>query len=801
MRVDLNMDGYDDILALDYLKGEVIYFESTQAESGEVQFIDRRTPCILQDAFDMAVVRNPYTLHTDDTVSYEIVLVSETILAVCYISDCMSNSILDNGKMATIVEFDEGSTVEFVTGTDTWTATNKDEIRRSSSIIVGVSTPIDEVDGEGTVIGTTNQLYVTRFDATDVLNCIRDAPFYATTEDLFSLSDIMKVYSYVCDVDGDAIDDLVVITSVESSDTLSFYLSTRDAALFQVVNPVDRTSPDDAIYFSGQFRRDQTCQIFALHPAGADTNITIVSLPAASASDNSSTPDFFTTSTLVAENQHYDRISGVIATDYDNSGDIDLFIEQLHVYNTTLLLNFPDTDGTWHFEQMHGLSDVNKAVSTASTYAWDTQSSGYPDLVTISNSISVFRNTFFLQSVSLDTLPGAGWDVSIEGSCPTGNLFIPLENEVASSPYIVHYCNSTHSGRLFVPDSDVETPGYNDPISFSVRESVVMMRAIRLLDSPNSQLLEVAIEPIEIDDGSGHRFNMSLSIRQIEGTTVHDPLLVFHLPTYSQFSGSSFHGRDSEVALIVSDVNGDGIDDVFMTTPETNILVLIGGRDPNPHLMESQSLTSIGYPAITNTLPRKSFLSSLYSIVDLNNDRSLDIVFITDSLDIYIYYGDGEATSMFEAEAQVLYESPETVIAIQTADINEDGAVDVIYQGGSDGIIGRIMVLYNDKNNLGTFLYPVAIYQSKIILQFVVLDLNADGVLDLCFSELSTDSLVSTYMLWGSRSGFSKPELLHTLAESDELDLIPLDLAGDRSVDLLVASNDGFVLRRNGTCC
>ncbi|MFQ6071757.1 MAG: FG-GAP repeat domain-containing protein, partial [Methanosarcinales archaeon] len=147
------------------------------------------------------------------------------------------------------------------------------------------------------------------------------------------------------------------------------------------------------------------------------------------------------------------------------------------------------------------------------------------------------------------------------------------------------------------------------------------------------------------------------------------------------------------------------------------------------------------------------------SIADLNNDGYLDIVFsnsyngATHNINSYIYWG--SASGYRDSNKTEL--PTHCAEGNSIADLNNDGYLDIVFSGYSNGATSNINSYiywgsasgYRDSNK--TELPTIGAGDNLIA------DLNNDGYLDIVFSSISNGATWNTnsYIYWGSASGYS----------------------------------------------
>lgn len=178
------------------------------------------------------------------------------------------------------------------------------------------------------------------------------------------------------------------------------------------------------------------------------------------------------------------------------------------------------------------------------------------------------------------------------------------------------------------------------------------------------------------------------------------------------------------VTTVVSDLNGDGIPDLFIKDYFGTYNVLLGKGD---------GTFSIGASAFGPSSQTGSFI-----VGDFNNDGIPDVAAInstylspTNSLTIFLGKGDGTFTVSNTSPAVGMNPS-----AITTADVNGDGNADlVVCQMDSSGA-GQILVFAGDGH--GGFTQSSSITSlSSTVSTMIPVDVNNDGKVDLVVNGLN----------------------------------------------------------------
>jgi Bacterial Ig-like domain (group 3)/FG-GAP-like repeat len=180
--------------------------------------------------------------------------------------------------------------------------------------------------------------------------------------------------------------------------------------------------------------------------------------------------------------------------------------------------------------------------------------------------------------------------------------------------------------------------------------------------------------------------------------------------TFAEVNRLGGGGGNSQAAIVVADVNGDGIPDLVFGDGGMggggSVSVLIGRGDGtfNPE---------VNYP-----FPRSGGITSMV-VTDLNGDGKLDIAAAGATVTILINQGDGTF--------QVKQTYPSTAASvIKVADLNHDKKMDLLLlepQSGNQFVVEALLGNGDGTFSGGGFLFASGGYPSDL----AVIDLNGDG--------------------------------------------------------------------------
>lgn len=169
------------------------------------------------------------------------------------------------------------------------------------------------------------------------------------------------------------------------------------------------------------------------------------------------------------------------------------------------------------------------------------------------------------------------------------------------------------------------------------------------------------------------------------------------------------------------DIDGDGDKDLFLSTSE----VKVGWYENLDGLGTFGDFNSIYENNSTNTATAE--------FDDIDSDGDFDVILsLTYLQEIYLFENlDGNGT--FSSE-NLLFENIEDVKVIKMADLNEDGAKDLVISRGTNA--PKVYVAYND--GLENYLPLVEIFGHPSQIIFNLADLDEDGDLDIILANNSS---------------------------------------------------------------
>jgi hypothetical protein len=226
--------------------------------------------------------------------------------------------------------------------------------------------------------------------------------------------------------------------------------------------------------------------------------------------------------------------------------------------------------------------------------------------------------------------------------------------------------------------------------------------------------------------------------------------------------------------LATGDFNRDGFPDLAVACPDAvgnNVMLLLSSGS-------GTFLPAVGFGAnVTNSL------STDVAVGDFNGDGKADVAVVDYSGNLGVLLGNGDGT----LQSEVTYPVGLQAQAVAVADLNNDGVADLIVassKGPSNSPdTNTVSVLLGLGN--GTFSPAVQYAAGAGLTDLAVVDINADGVLDIAVTNSLTNT-VNVFLGYGD--GTFQPPTSSPVGSSPS-GLIAGDLNNDGRVDLAVTNS------------
>jgi hypothetical protein len=254
--------------------------------------------------------------------------------------------------------------------------------------------------------------------------------------------------------------------------------------------------------------------------------------------------------------------------------------------------------------------------------------------------------------------------------------------------------------------------------------------------------------------------------------------------TYSDGGTNVYTTTDGTIKFIGQqlDVNGDGYMDIIFSNYKND-----STRNINSYIYWGNA-SGFGNNNKTGLATHGTMGNS---IVDLNNDGYLDIVFShnhndsTHNINSYIYWGSSTGFSN-QGKTELATRGAR---GNSIADLNNDGYLDIVFSNHNN----------DSTRNINSYIYwgsaPGFSDTDKTELSTrgaagnSIADLNNDGYLDIVFSNYHNDSTrnINSYIYWGSASGFSNEDKTE-LATQGAVGNFIADFNGDGYLDIVFSN-------------
>jgi hypothetical protein len=181
-----------------------------------------------------------------------------------------------------------------------------------------------------------------------------------------------------------------------------------------------------------------------------------------------------------------------------------------------------------------------------------------------------------------------------------------------------------------------------------------------------------------------------------------------------QLAGSV--GINSPETVAASDLNGDAAVDLIVTLPVGSLAILVGNGDG-----------TFDAPVYYSAPPTRAV-----AIGDYNGDAIPDLAVTTyNGTTFLIFIGNGNGTFQPGTSSSAGGPAGSNTIGIATADLDEDGALDLAISNYATS--NTVSILMGNGN--GTFQAPVAYAIGSLSQPVVIADLDGDGLLDLAVND------------------------------------------------------------------
>ncbi len=284
---------------------------------------------------------------------------------------------------------------------------------------------------------------------------------------------------------------------------------------------------------------------------------------------------------------------------------------------------------------------------------------------------------------------------------------------------------------------------------------------------------------IAVANGDGNQGSPSVGILLNDGT--------------GNFLPVTLYSTSNDVWQIAAgDINGDGYTDLLL--PLTNsdyIAVFLGNSDGTFGAESDFGLFNGG--AVYNA-------PEFITVADFNNDGKLDFATTltpccdpTDTQGIVVALGNGDGTfqtpNLYSTTNQDYYFFDDPYpFGLQTADMNGDGILDLVYTNAGFGTVGIVL-----GNGDGSFGLPSEYPAGNNAFALAVADVNGDGAPDVVTDNFNADAVT---VLLNANGNPEKPDFTATATTASAT----AKAGSSATYDLTVTGKNGYTSAISFTC-
>lgn len=247
-------------------------------------------------------------------------------------------------------------------------------------------------------------------------------------------------------------------------------------------------------------------------------------------------------------------------------------------------------------------------------------------------------------------------------------------------------------------------------------------------------------------------------------------------PTFASVSTASLATIQAVVAI--ADFDGDGKADIAVTLPGTSAVGI---------LLNTSSIGAISFAAVVNVAAGSA--PNGVATADFNGDNRTDIVAVNAGGNSVSVFQNNSTSGSLSFGSAVTLSTGSAPIDVQTADIDADGKMDILFTNSSDATFSVIRNQYTSGAIVsGSFASRVNFTTGTGTTGLAVADLNGDSKLDVVVSNAANTISVFRNTTTGSTPAFTTKVDYATGSGPTTVTLGDLD--GDKFTDIVVGNKN-----------
>lgn len=246
--------------------------------------------------------------------------------------------------------------------------------------------------------------------------------------------------------------------------------------------------------------------------------------------------------------------------------------------------------------------------------------------------------------------------------------------------------------------------------------------------------------------------------------------------TFSAVATSTNYGSSGNNWLRTGDFNGDGVTDILYQSGNITRILQNNGRGT--------------FSVVTTQTTDSTYVSQCVQIADFNNDGRDDIAFAGDTM-FAVYRNNGAGFTL----AATLTNNLGDASCITVGDVNNDGAIDIVLAGLTDS---RVVSYINNGSGTGFTAGTASGFAgTEVSWAMQLADMNNDGRLDIVTTDRNNNGV---YVRYNNGTSWSAATTLNMGVGVFAIDdIVVEDIDGDGFKDIILAGNGVNTIIRGRT--